>query len=179
MKVPFRKQKKNDVPVAAAVVEKPPPPPIILKPQPQEIAVRASAEYFTLATDIGLETPVILEEKLRVCLKKLKIFVYNYERVMEYLKTKLPSSRQFIYWSPLRHKDYNMMGGNIYTHPVPGQALQKVKQILKTFEHPEQLIFTVSSYETKNPDPFLAVQVKNGNRQVIAFWDEPGFTLED
>jgi len=162
--------------------------PVGKQPQPkaEEVRVEIDDNYLELAEDIGLDSMCVLEEMLKACLKKEKIFVYPTDKAEKYLESKFTNSSQQVVWRPLRKQDINenypssTLVRMVYNRAVPGFALQKVKTISEAFTYPSELTFEVSDYEEVKPDPFLSVRIKGSEKRfVVAVWDEPNFRMEE
>ena len=131
-------------------------------------------DYWQLNVDVGIDSVVVADELLRRCLKSLKIFIYDIDKVEERLK------EIFIehVWIGIRSK----CGTRVYNKLIPEKALRNVKKILSDFPYSDSLRFEVSDgrrRKVSDKDPFMSVRFKNSKtRFVIACWDEPDFRLE-
>lgn len=80
---------------------------------------------------------------------------------------------------PLRYQQSDTIGivdPVQYAGELPIRAMERMASILADMP---DAVFLVSDYETKRPDPFLAVTTRRllaaGKLWVIERWDEPGF----
>lgn len=154
--------------------------------KPEETKPEIDAEYLELAEAVGVDSPIVMDDKLKHFLKAQKIFVFDVERVEGFLKReankKEDRMRYNIVWKPIRQADVeeDHTYGEVYNKAIPGHALAKAKTIIENFSKPGCLIFEVSDYEVQRPDPFMSVRIKGSKtRFVFAHWDEPNFRMED
>lgn len=151
-------------------------------------------EYSEVADKIGFHPGELLQRQVLQFLADEKMPVYDYDKVMAYLKVDLDkvnerrSSYEYfnIAWAPLRDRDRfsgnpDNFSGSLYSRLIPVTVLKDVRRVEKKFEYIDgdnRLRFFASDYTTLNPDPFVMVTSWGMDRIVFGVWDEPGFGLE-
>ena len=154
-----------------------PPPEGETAPKPD-----APDAYIALATELGIESAAVDEQRLREAICELGLMVYDYDKVDAWLTRKANEksggTRYRWTWKGLRPKDAAALPVTLqwaapadpYAHAVPMQKLSK---------EVDNALFFVSDYEAVVPDPFLSVTTPAmyaANKQfVVERWDEPGF----
>ncbi len=153
-----------------------PPPEGETAPQPD-----APDAYIALATELGIESAAVDEQRLRKAICELGLMVYDYDKVDAWLTRKANEksggTRYRWTWKGLREKDRTGMSTSpVYPHAVPMPVLLTVQ---KLSEEVDTAMFFVSDYEAVVPDPFLAVTTRAMHAEnkflVVERWDEPGF----
>jgi len=164
-------------------------------PGPSPVAVQEQTlpsqfeEYMRIAKEIGYSPSKVAGMLLRNFLQMEEIHVYPRNRVADYLRERANYFGQTrggsyrVEWVALREKD-KMSNGVVYSETVPVEVLQIVARVEKGFTAkvadvlPDtKVIYQVSTIQ-RDPDPFLRVKFGDAT-EVIAKWDEPGFSIMD
>jgi len=177
----FKKQTVEVAPEAVVV-------PVGQKVEKSDFSGVELKEYLAVAEKIGFSNGAVLEAQLREFLAEEGIALYNYNDVASFLARKakdLSTGEEHVWcWKPLRECDKLSSGrwsasengyvsARQYNGPVPYPVLLTVEKIAQRFGN--QICFHVSDYESKRPDPFLAVTAPGIGWFIVERWDEPDF----
>lgn len=156
---------------------------------------------------IGFEPASLLHARILSFFKANGIRVFNYEDVSAYMVEKAEAEDKIWHWRPLRSVDVvtdwdwgaNRLGNfgqhisidgwkahdyysarvkacRTYHREVPLRVLGTVEQIHKEFG--DKVNFFVTDYSSPNPDPFIGIIVRDMERIVFDYWDEPDFAVK-
>lgn len=163
-----------------------------------QVAELAPVNYVTRAKQIHLHSAATETADMLATLNELGAKIYNQESVSQYLYDKAHEKGANVswVWKPMREEDLNIevtgqdhparfgneFGGWLnprvqYSEAIPERVIELASTVLA---HLPDAKFMVSDYETKKPDPFLAVTTTKmaaaGKYFIIACWDEPAYS---
>jgi hypothetical protein len=142
--------------------------PVATLPRPTKQPVdNINKEALELMTKLNI--PGCRKLELQDFLQRNEIPVYNIRKVWDYLDQVMGKW----HWCSVTKAAFNI---EVYDKPIPLEALKLMAKIRDAFP---EVNFYVSVAGEPHPDPFLCVCLpqEHNNMFVIAFWDDPGFSV--